>query len=82
MDPSRWQRPVGAPLDPCVQISEVSIKVCHIVRPRHLVHPGGGALLQFEEGEPEGIDGDVVQKRCQSFLWVPGNGFAYAGLRL
>jgi hypothetical protein len=69
-------------VDAAVQISEVSVKVCRVVHPRHLVDADGCALLQVEEGCPQGIYGDVVQKRRQLLLGIPGDGFTYAGLRL
>ena len=69
-------------MDAAVQISEVSVKVCRVIHPGHLVDADGRALLQFEEGRTQGFDGDVVQERRQLFLGIPGNGFTYAGLRL
>jgi hypothetical protein len=40
-------------MDPCMQISEVSLKVCGIGLPRQPVHPGGGVALKHEERFPE-----------------------------
>ena len=82
IDPSRWQRPVRSPVNARMQISEVSVKVCCIVTPRHLIDADRRCLLQLEEGRPQSFDGDVVEERCELLLRVPEHGFTYAGLRL
>ena len=74
-----WSRPA---VNACREISEVSLKVCRVVHPRHVVDANGCAFLQIEECPAESVDRDVVQKRRQLLLWVPGNGFTYASLRL
>src|SRR6266478_3772050 len=43
-------------MDPCMQISEVLLKVCRIGLPRQPVHPRGGVALEHEERLPEQID--------------------------
>jgi hypothetical protein len=40
-------------MDPCMQISEVSFKVCRIDLPRQPVHPRGRVALEHEERLPE-----------------------------
>ena len=70
------------PMNPCVKISEVSVKICRVLDPRPAVDARGRALLQAEEGPPQNLDADVVQERCQLLLPVPGNSSTYAGLRL
>src|SRR5215470_4884416 len=47
------QRPIGSPLDPCVQISEVSFKVCFIGPPRQPVHTRRGVTLELIKHRPE-----------------------------
>ena len=65
-----------------MQISEVSVKVCSVITPRHLIHADGGFLLQAEEGRAERFDSHVVQERRQFPFGVPFDHFAYARLRL
>src|SRR3981189_690410 len=55
-------------MDPCMQISEVSLKVCRIGLPRQPVHPGGGVALEHEERLPEQIDAEVVKERGELLL--------------
>jgi hypothetical protein len=55
-------------VDPCMQISEVSFKVCRIGLPRRPVHPGGGVALEHEERLPEQIDAEVVKERGELLL--------------
>jgi hypothetical protein len=80
--PTRWQGSVRSGMDPRVQISEVSVKVCRVVVPRHAIDAGRRALLQREERGAQDVDADVMQERRQLLLAVPGDGFTYAVLRL
>lgn len=82
IDPSRWQRSIRSPVNARVQISEVSVKVCRVVTPRHLIHADSGFLLQAEESRAECFDGDMVQERRTFPFGVPFDHFAYASLRL
>ena len=75
-------KPSSAWTNARVQISEVSVKVCSVLTPRHLVDANRRRLLQIEEGRPQTIHGDVVQERRQLLLGVPDDGFTYASLRL
>jgi hypothetical protein len=61
--PARGQSPVRSPVDTAVQISEVSVKVCGIVRPRHAIDARGRIPLESVERLAEQFDGDVVQER-------------------
>ena len=45
VDPPRWQRPVRSPVNTRMQISEVLLKVCSVVTPRHLIDADGSLLL-------------------------------------
>jgi hypothetical protein len=75
IDPPRRQRPVGAPMDTVPQISEVSLKVCGVVLPRHAVHAGRRLALDCSERLPEQIVVDVVQERGEPLvLPFPGCG--------
>src|SRR6202171_928187 len=65
-----------------MQISEVSVKVCRVVRPCQSVNARCSLLLDIKEGPPQDVDADVMQERCQFLLLVPGYSSSYAGLRL
>jgi len=54
------QRPVGATLDPCVQVLEVALQSRHIVLPRLAVDPGCSIALERHERVPQLVDRDVV----------------------
>src|SRR5512144_1873618 len=69
-------------MDPCVQISEVSFKVCRIGLPRQPVHPGGGVALEYEERFSEQIDAEVVEERGELLLLPLLSCFPYASERL
>ncbi len=69
-------------MDPCVQISEVSFKVCRIGLPRQPVHPGGGVALEHEERFPEQIDAEVMEERGELLLLPLLSCFPYASERL
>src|SRR6266446_6537672 len=69
-------------MDPCMQISEVLLKVCRIGLPRQPVHPRGGVALEHEERLPEQIDAEVVEERCELLLPPLLSCFPYACERL
>src|SRR6202051_487207 len=69
-------------MDPCMQISEVLLKVCCIGLPRQPVHPGGGVALEHEERLPEQIDAEVVEERGELLLPPLLSCLPYAGERL
>src|ERR1700680_3940800 len=50
-----------------MQISEVSVKVCRVVRPCQSVNARCSLLLDIKEGPPQDVDADVMQERCQFF---------------
>jgi len=63
------------PVDAAMQISEVSLEVCGVVRPRHAVDAGGRIAPDGEKRHPEQLDIDVVQERGEPFrLPFPGCG--------
>ena len=80
--PARRLRPVGSPMDPCVQISEVSVKVCGIGRPSHAVHAGSRLALERVERFPEQIDAQMVEERGEPRLLPLPCGLPYTGERL
>jgi site-specific DNA recombinase len=80
--PERWQRSIRPCVDARMQVPEVCLKVLCVFDPRHLVDTRRCSPLQAEEARPQDVDVDVMQKRCQLVLSVPGDGFSYAGLRL
>src|SRR6202022_3605390 len=69
-------------MDPCMQISEVSLKVCRIGLPRPPVHPRGGVALEHEERFPEQIDAEVVEERGELLLPSLLSCLPYASERL
>src|SRR5271166_5993848 len=69
-------------MDPCMQISEVSFKVCRIGLPRQPVRPGRGIALEHEERLPEQIDAEVVEERGELLLRPLLSCFPYASERL
>ena len=60
--------PVCSPLNPRVQISEVSVKVCFVGPPRQSVHAGGGIAFEREERQLKRGDTDVVEERGEPLL--------------
>src|SRR6266404_958795 len=69
-------------MDPCMQVSEVSLTVCRIGLPRHPVHPGRGVALEHEERLPEQIDAEVVEERGELLLLPLLSCLPYASERL
>src|SRR5260221_12606991 len=69
-------------MDPCVQISEVLLKVCRIGLPRQPVHPGGSIALEHEERLPEQIDAEGMEERGELLLLLLLSCFPYASERL
>src|SRR6202795_3187462 len=69
-------------MDPCVQSSEVSVKVCRIGLPRQAVHPGGGVALEHEERLSEQIDAEVVKELGELLLLPLLSCLPYASERL
>jgi hypothetical protein len=63
-----------------MQISEVSVKVCRVVRPCQSVNARCSLLLDIKEGPPQDVDAGVMQERCQFLLLVPGYSSSYAGV--
>ena len=68
VDPPRRQCPIRSPMDPLMQILELALKVCLVVRPRQSIHARRGILLEFEERLFEQVDADVVEERGEPLL--------------
>jgi hypothetical protein len=49
-------------MNPLMQISEVSVKVCFVGLPRHSINAGGGIAFERKERHPEQVDADVVEE--------------------
>ena len=77
LSPGR-QGPVRSPVDPVVQIREVSLKICLVIPPRQPVHAWRGIALEREERFPEQIDAEVVEERGEPFLLPVPCGCPYA----
>src|SRR5215472_13059510 len=69
-------------MDPLVQISEVSVKVCFVGRPRQSIHPRGGIAFEREERHPQAVDADVVEECGEPLLLPLPCGLPYALQRL
>src|ERR1700731_2306152 len=69
-------------MNPLVQISEVSVKVCFVGRPRQSIHPGGGIAFESEERRPQAVDADVVEECSEPLLLPLPCGLPYALQRL
>jgi hypothetical protein len=54
-------------MDPLVQILDPTIEIGLVGLPRQPVHARGRPTLESEEGRPEQIGGDVVEKRGEPF---------------
>jgi hypothetical protein len=68
-------------MNPLMQISEVSVKVCFVGRPRQPVQAGGSFALERPECFPEQIDADVVEECSEPFLLPLPRGLPYARQR-
>src|ERR1700730_7444277 len=55
-------------MNPLMQISEVSLKVCFVGRPRQSINPRGGVAFDGEERHPQAVDADVVEERSELLL--------------
>src|ERR1700704_4911063 len=77
--PERRQRSIRPCVDTRMQVPEVCLKVFCVLNPRHLVDTRRCSPLQAEEARSQNVDVDVMQKRRQLVLSVPGDGFSYAG---
>src|SRR3989337_4513233 len=69
-------------MNPCVQISEVAVKVCFVGLPRHAINTGGGITLERDECHPQRCDVDVVEERGELLLLPLPCGLSYALQRL
>ena len=69
-------------MNPLMQISEVSVKVCFVGRPRQSIHPGGGIAFESEERRPQAVDADVVEECSEPLLLPLPCGLPYALQRL
>jgi hypothetical protein len=82
VDPPARQCPIRSPLDPCVQVLEIALKVCLVVLPRQPIHARCSIRPKFEERLFEQIDIDVVEERGELLLLPFSRDFPYAFQRL
>jgi hypothetical protein len=66
-------------MNPRMQISEVSVKVCFVGSP---CHPRRCVFLKLEERLAKQINADVVQERCELLLFPFPCDLPYAIQRL
>ncbi len=69
-------------MNPLMQISEVSVKVCFVGPPRQSIDSRRGVFLEFEERLAKQIDADVVEERGEPLLLPFPRDFPYAFQRL
>ena len=69
VDPPARLCPIRSPMDPCMQIPEIALKVCLIVPPCQPVHSRCRALFEFEERLLEVIRSDVMEERGELLLF-------------
>jgi hypothetical protein len=69
-------------MNPLMQISEVSVKVCFVGPPCQAIYAGGSIALEREERHPEQVDADVVEERSELLLLPLPCGLSYAFQRL
>jgi len=55
-------------MNPLMQISEVSVKVCFVGSPRQSINARCGIFLKLEKRLAEQFDADVVQERGELLL--------------
>src|ERR1700686_4855149 len=70
-----------SPMNPLMQISEFSLKVCFVGRPGQTINPRGGVAFDGEERHPQAVDADVVEEGSELLL-LPLRGLPYAFQRL
>jgi hypothetical protein len=69
-------------MNPLMQISEVSVKVCFVGRPRQSIDARCSVFFKFEERLFEQVDADVVEERGELLLLPFPCDFPYAFQRL
>src|SRR5262249_23631960 len=79
--PARGQRSIRSRVNSMMETCEVRLQILHVLGPRHLIDTARGRVLESEHARPQPGDADVMQERRELSLFVPGNGFSYAGLR-
>jgi hypothetical protein len=82
VDPPARQCPIRPPLDPVVQVLELALEVCLVVRPCQSIHARRGVLLKFEERLFEKLDAEMVEERGEPLLLPFPCDFPYALQRL
>jgi hypothetical protein len=76
--PSRRQRPVRSPMDPCMQVLDPMVEVRGIGPPCQPVHARGGLPPESEERRPQHLRADMVEERGEPFLPSVPCGLPYA----
>src|SRR4029450_9462873 len=74
--------PIRSPVDSHMQVRELALKVCLVVLPRRAIYAGSRIPFESEERDPEQIDADVVEERCEPFLLPLLRNLSYAFQRL
>ena len=70
-DATRRLRPVGALMDPSMEIAEPIFEADVVLLPRDAVNSRGRFVLEREEAFPESLDGHVVQQGGEPCTPVP-----------
>jgi len=82
VDPPGWLCPVRSSMEPRMQVRELALEVCLVVRPGQPIHPGGGILLELEEHLLEEVEAEMVEERGEPLLFPFPCDFPYALQRL
>jgi len=82
VDPPARQCPIRSPLDPVVQVLEIALKVCLVVRPSQPIYARCSILLELGECLFEQVGVDVMVERGEPLLLPFPCSFPYAFQRL
>src|SRR5437764_15343773 len=74
---TRRLRPVGALVDPAMEIAEPIFEANVVLLPRHAVDPGCRFVLEREEAFLKSLDGHVVQQGGEPCTPVPACGLSH-----
>src|SRR5712691_1566511 len=82
VDPPGRQWPVCSPMQPCVQVLKLALKVCFVGRARQPIHAGSRVVLKLAKRLSKVLDADVVEERGEPLLLPLPCGLPYAFQRL
>src|SRR5262245_6513818 len=77
VSPFRRLRPIGARVDPPMQVRQAIVEAVLVLLPGHAVHPRGCVPLEGKEAVPEQIDRDMVEQGGEPRTLIPACRFAH-----